>query len=98
MIMTSKEVEVFNNTITNNNVLGLGIVSYLVLAYFDLNLSYDDPAYVPYVKNIYIHDNTFSRTLVYPSVLNNIGTLLTQQIPTATFPTSFTMALKTQDP
>jgi len=86
MIMTSKEVEVFNNTITNNNVLGLGIVSYLVLAYFDSNLSYDDPAYVPYVKNIYIHDNTFSRTLVYPSVLNNIGTLLTVQYPNGDIP------------
>ncbi|HRI26845.1 MAG TPA: parallel beta-helix domain-containing protein [Chitinophagales bacterium] len=86
MIMTSKEVEVFNNTITNNNVLGLGIVSYEVLAYFDSNLSYDDPAYVPYVEGIYIHDNTFSRTPVYPQNLNNIGTILTIQYPNGDIP------------
>jgi len=86
MIMTSKEVEVFNNTITNNNVMGLGIVSYLVLEYFDSNLSYDDPAYVPYVKNIYIHDNTFTRSTTYPSELNDIGTILTIQYPNGDIP------------
>lgn len=86
MIMTSKEVEVFNNTITNNNVLGVGIVSYLVLAYFDENLTYDDPVYQPYVRNIYIHNNTFARTTTYPQPQNDIGTILTSQYPAGDIP------------
>ena len=76
MIMTSKQVEVFNNEITNNNVMGIGIVSYLVLEFFDDNLSYSDDEYVPYVDNINIHNNAFSRTTTYPEFQNTIGVLL----------------------
>lgn len=79
MIMTSKEVEVFNNTITNNNVMGVGIISYDVLEFFDSNLSYDDDEYIPFINNIHVHDNTFSRTTDYPDEQNTIGNLLVGQ-------------------
>ncbi len=73
MLMTSKNVEVFNNTFTNNNTMALGIVNYPVLQFFDSSLTLDDEDYAPYVENVSVHDNSFSRTTEYPAEQNGIG-------------------------
>ena len=73
MLMTSKNVEVFNNTFTNNNTMALGIVNYPVLQYFDSSLTIDDDEYDPFIENISVHDNTFARTTEYPAEQNGIG-------------------------
>lgn len=68
LVMSSRDVEVFGNTITNNNTMGLGVVSYDILGELSGNSGgSDDPNYNSIVANIHIHDNTFSRTNNYPA-------------------------------
>jgi parallel beta-helix repeat protein len=55
MIMAYDEVEVIENTFTDNGTVNVGILSYLVT-----KKKYDDPAYDPYPEAIAIHHNTFS--------------------------------------
>lgn len=62
LIMSGQEVEVFNNTLTNNNVMGVGIIAFLTLVALNPSEAYNDPDYDPYTRNVYVHDNTFSRT------------------------------------
>ena len=55
MIMANRHVEVFDNTIENNQNVNLSIVSYLSTGRpFD-----QDPLYDPFCEAIYIHDNKF---------------------------------------
>jgi parallel beta-helix repeat protein len=75
MLLASDRVEVFNNRISGNNIMGVGVISYLVLATLDPDATYDDPAYDPFVYQISIHDNTFTRTAGYPTP-NLIGLIL----------------------
>ena len=75
MIMASKDVEVFDNEITNNNVMGLGFVDYEVLTFFS-NVTLDDPDYITNPRGIYVHSNTFSRTNECPAEQNTIGTFI----------------------
>ena len=72
MLMASKNVEVFDNTITNNNVMGIGIINFAVLIVL-AGETHDDENYVSYPRGINIHDNTFSRTEVCPDPLNAMG-------------------------
>lgn len=76
LVMSTRNVEVFGNTFTDNKTANLGIVSYDVLAAFDDELSYDDPDYNPYLTDVYIHDNTFSRTDGFLAENNAVGTIL----------------------
>jgi parallel beta-helix repeat protein len=56
MIMANRHVEVFENTIENNQNVNLSIVSYLSTGKpFD-----QDPLYDPFCEAIYIHDNKFA--------------------------------------
>ncbi len=56
MIMASRQVEVFDNTIENNQSAGLSICSYLVTQKpFD-----KDPGYDPFCEAIFVHDNKFA--------------------------------------
>lgn len=66
MVLAVDRCEIFNNRITENNTLGIGIVSYNTLEVLDPGLTYDDPEYDPYVYNISVHDNTFVRAAAYP--------------------------------
>ncbi len=86
MILSTKTVEVFNNTITNNNIMGIGIINYQVLAVFDEDLATDDENFDSYPDNIYIHDNTISRTENYPPGLNDVGNVLQLQFPSGDMP------------
>lgn len=76
MVLSTKEVEIFDNTISNNNIMGLGVVSYVVLETLSGEQN-NDPNYDPYPKLIDIHGNTFSRNSTLPTDLNNIATLIT---------------------
>lgn len=75
MLMASENVEVFDNTFTNNNLMSIGIVDYDVLTFFSGRAT-DDETYISYPRNLNIHDNTITRTNDCPTELNPIGTIL----------------------
>ena len=54
MIMASDQVEVFDNTIENNQTAGLSIVSYLLTGQ-----AFKDDKFDPFCESIHIHDNRF---------------------------------------
>ncbi len=54
MIMANDNIEVFQNSFTNNDTANVLIVSYLING-----LPLDDPNYDPYPEAIYLHDNQF---------------------------------------
>jgi parallel beta-helix repeat protein len=54
MIMANDQVEVFNNTIEQNQTTGLAIVSYMITG-----LAIKDEKYDPFCESIHIHDNRF---------------------------------------
>ncbi|MGK0388012.1 MAG: parallel beta-helix repeat protein [Maribacter sp.] len=76
MLLAAKNVEIFDNTITNNNVMGIGFIDYMTLVTLG-GLTIDDPNYVSAISGIYIHDNTISRTTEYPTEQTDLGAFLT---------------------
>jgi parallel beta-helix repeat protein len=54
MIMANDQVEVFKNTIEQNQTAGLAIVSYMITG-----LAVKDEKYDPFCESIHIHDNRF---------------------------------------
>lgn len=80
MVMSTKEVEIFNNTITENNIMGVGVVSYSVLVVVG-GATPPGESYDPFCKGINIHNNTFSKSGIYPADNNDIGDLLSDQFP-----------------
>jgi parallel beta-helix repeat protein len=62
MIMAADHVEVFNNTIEQNQTAGLSIVSYLLTG-----KPIHDDKYDPYCEGISIHDNRFAANGQRPS-------------------------------
>jgi parallel beta-helix repeat protein len=69
MIMANDEVEVFDNTIENNQTAGLTIVSYLIA-----DKPIKDEKYDPYCESIHVHNNAFKENGTKPS--GAIGTML----------------------
>jgi parallel beta-helix repeat protein len=55
MIMASREVEVFDNTIENNQAVSLSIISYKVTG----RPYAQDTGYDPYCETVFVHDNKF---------------------------------------
>ena len=55
MILSTKDVEIFDNTFTNNNFGNVVVVSYLVF-----RPAPDDPSYNPFPSGIYLHDNSYT--------------------------------------
>jgi len=55
MVMANDYVEIFNNTIENNQTSGVTIVSYLVT-----QKPINDAGFDPYCEAIYVHDNKFA--------------------------------------
>jgi len=62
MIMASDQVEVFDNTIENNQTTGLSIVSYLLT-----DKPFKDDKFDPFCESIHIHDNRFKSNGEKPS-------------------------------
>ncbi len=73
MIMASDEVEVFDNTIENNQTSGLSIVSYLLT-----DKPFKDDKFDPFCESIYIHDNRFKGNGQKPS--GAIGQLVSKLV------------------
>lgn len=72
MILATSDVEIFENTITDNRTVPITVVSYYMT-----ELPIKDEAYDPYPKAIYFHDNTFNRSKKWrPTFRNKIGLLL----------------------
>ena len=57
MLLSTKNVEVFNNTFSENNFASVLIANYLLV-----NDSPNDPTYDPFPTGVSIHDNTYSMT------------------------------------
>lgn len=60
MLLSARDVEIFNNTITNCNIMGVGIVSFVALDSLGAATN-TDPEFDEYVYNIHVHDNSFTR-------------------------------------
>ncbi|XOV93614.1 MAG: parallel beta-helix domain-containing protein [Bacteroidota bacterium] len=87
-IMATRGVEVYNNTIRDNNTISIGIVSYDLMSAMEesaepttessakpVEPNYnEDPNYDPYPGMVYIHDNTYSSGLL-PKLDNDFGKL-----------------------
>ena len=73
MIMASDEVEVFDNSIENNQTAGLSIVSYLIA-----DKPIKDEKYDPFCESIHIHDNRFKTNGEKPS--GAIGTMVSKVV------------------
>ena len=68
LILATKEVEVYNNQITNNQSVGTGIISY-----FTTLKPIKDKLYDPYPSAISIHDNTYERKTGLPVSKDPLG-------------------------
>ncbi len=75
MILANDQVEVFDNTIEQNQTAGLSIVSYLIM---DKPLA--DAKYDPFCEAIYIHDNRFAANGEKPA--GALGELLVKALGT----------------
>jgi parallel beta-helix repeat protein len=75
MIMANDQVEVFGNTIENNQTAGLSIVSYLIM-----EKPLADAKYDPFCEAIHIHDNRFRSNGDKPA--GSLGELLTKALGT----------------
>jgi parallel beta-helix repeat protein len=73
MIMANKQVEVFDNTIEQNQTSGLSIVSYLLT-----EKPINDAGYDPFCEAIHVHDNRFSGNGGKPA--GNIGEMLSKAL------------------
>ncbi len=87
MIMAADQVEVFNNTIEQNQTAGLSIISYLLT-----RKPINDDKYDPFCEAISVHDNQFAANGNRPS-----GHSVNSSAPPSArhFRTSFMMAAST---
>ncbi len=70
-VMANHDVEVFDNTITGNKTAGAGVISYALA-----QMSWNDPNYYEWPKNVYLHGNTYSGNGKLPDIRNKVGVLL----------------------
>lgn len=74
LILATSQVEIFDNSITDNKTVGIGIISY----YMTENPIQDED-YYPYPTAIYVHHNELARQRRRPTFRNKIGLLLNQK-------------------
>ncbi|WP_165139356.1 parallel beta-helix domain-containing protein [Halalkalibaculum roseum] len=80
LTLSITDVEIFNNDLHENNVVGTAVASYLALVGIGVAPEPTDPNYNPYPGNIYIHDNSYSRSNNYAPAeeQSDFGNLLVQ--------------------
>lgn len=76
MILSTKNVEIFNNKLVENTFAGVLVVNYLIF-----NSMPNDPKYDPFPAGIYIHDNMHTLTkevnrVNQPSLIKDILSIL----------------------
>ncbi len=72
VIFAGDSVEVFNNKILNHKTASVSIASYHIT---DLLIP-THPGWSPYVKNVFIHGNTYERQFGVPDVTKDLGKLI----------------------
>jgi len=91
MILATNTLEMTENKITDNKTIGIGIISYDLVAAMNegevesenaiggvqtVNNSYQaDSLYNPYPFQVYIHNNTFENSYWFPTLSNDFGKL-----------------------
>jgi len=80
LTLSMTDVEIFNNELDENNVVGTAVASYLALVAIGVEQPPADPGFNPYPGNIYIHNNSYSRSNDYPPAeeQSDFGNLLVQ--------------------
>ncbi len=87
LVLSTDEVEIFDNTFEENNVMGTMVASYQSLV--ALGRAPEPPSdYEPFPEQIYIHDNSFSRSNTYPAPEEQsfFGNLLVQSFESNSIP------------
>lgn len=91
LVLATNDVEIYGNTISDHNTLGLGIISYNLVAAMEKDIGADpvnayggvrtvtdyrnDKNYDPYPGQIYLHDNAYSNTSWIPNISTDFGKL-----------------------
>lgn len=81
MVISTEEVEIFDNQILKNNVLGT-----VVINYEETIGSSDDPNFDPYPRKVEIHDNQYNRTSDMPTTSTQFGIILQSQFANDSVP------------
>ena len=71
ILLAAKKVEIFNNKILRNKTTGLAIASYQITGF-----PAEAPNWSPYSSEIFVHDNTYERTLKFPDLSRELGQLV----------------------
>lgn len=94
MVLATKEVEIFNNRITDNRTAGVSVISYefvMAAAAMDETNAGDaqmaqneaaykaDKSYDPFPSAIFIHSNRISDSYTFPTFKSDIGLLLIRE-------------------
>lgn len=96
LVLSTRQVEIYDNDITDNRTIGVGIISYdLVVAMKDapsdksrpggaqsVNENYrQDPRYNPYPGAVFVHDNRYSSSYFLPDLDSDMGKLIALKFP-----------------
>ncbi len=76
MLLANTGIEVTNNEIIDNAVMGVGIVSFTTLVAL-AGENINDDNYNAYCSDVYIHNNTIRSSVPYQEEMNLIGGLMT---------------------
>ncbi len=76
VLLAAKDVEVYNNEISNHKTFGIGICSYHMT-----ENKWKDERYDPYTYDINIHDNTLVRKTAIPDVTKRFGQMVNMLFP-----------------
>jgi len=71
LVMSTRDVEVFENEISNHKTVSITIVSYLIT-----QKPFEDTLYNPFSSAIYIHDNKFIQAPAMPDTSRDMGKLV----------------------
>lgn len=96
LILATQDVEVYQNQITNNKTIGVGIISYTILEALggDENTGgggsaeeleskrSEDTRYNPYVGDVYLHDNSYANSYTLPDLGTDFGKLFVSKFGT----------------
>ena len=76
VLLAAKDVEIYDNEITNHKTFGIGICSYQMT-----ENQWKDERYDPYTYNVNIHDNTLTRKTAIPDVTKKFGQMVNLLFP-----------------
>jgi len=76
ILLAVKNVEVYNNEISNHKTLGIGITSFHIT-----ERKWKDQRYEPFTSDISIHDNTLVRKTAIPDVTKRFGQMVNMLFP-----------------